>query len=87
MFLADKRFSVRDVVDYVANQFGGVYVAPHLDNYDHQLLARFNDSLMAKGNGMVLHCIDQIANIILKVLAHLMRTIQSKCDALEKTTL
>lgn len=40
--LADKRFSVRDVVNYVANQFGGVHLAPHLDDYDHQLLARFN---------------------------------------------
>jgi hypothetical protein len=87
MVLADKRFSVRDVVNYVANQFGGVHLAPHLDDYDHQLLARFNDSLMVNGNGVVLHCIDQMANITLKALAPLMRTIQSKYDALEKTTL
>lgn len=75
MVLADKRFSIRDVVNYVANQFGGMHLAPHLDDHDHQLLARFNDSLIVNGDGVVLHCIDQIANITLKALVPLMRTI------------
>jgi hypothetical protein len=80
LILADKRFSVGDVIRYVANQFGGVHLASHLDDYDHQLLARFNDQLKVGADGVVLNCISQIANITLKALAPLMNKIQLKYD-------
>lgn len=85
MILSDKSFTVKDVVQYVANQFGGVHLAPHLDKHDDQLLARFNDSLKVGSDGIVLNRINQIANITLKALAPLMESIQSKYDALEKS--
>ena len=85
IILADKKFNVSDVVRYAANQFGGVHLAHRLDDYDDQLLARFNDSLMVNGDGVVLHRISQIASTTLRALAPLMQAIQSKYNDLEKS--
>lgn len=85
MVLADRRFTVLEIVKYVANEFGGVHLSPHLKEEDDQLLARFNDALKVSGDGVVLNRIDQIARTTLHALAPLMKTIQAKYDAIEKS--
>lgn len=82
MTLADRRFTILEIVKYVANEFGGVHLSPYLKEEDDQLLARFNDSLTVGGNGVALNRIDQIARTTLHALAPLMKTVQAKYDAI-----
>lgn len=82
MILAGQSFSVREIVKYVANDFGGVHLSPYLKDEDDLLLARFNDTLKVGDDGVVLNRIDQISRITLRALAPLMKAIQDKYDAL-----
>lgn len=81
MMLAGQGFSVREIVKYVANHYGGVHLSPYLQDEDDQLLARFNDSVNVGGDGIVLNRIDQIARITLHALSPLMKAIQGKYAA------
>jgi len=76
--LAGRSFSVLEIVKYVANDFGGVHLSQYLEDKDDQLLARFNDHSKVAGDGMVLHCIDQISRTTLVALAPLVRAIEAK---------
>jgi len=87
MILAGKKFSVRQIVKYVANDFGGVHLSPYLEPEDKQLLARFNASLSVGNDGVVLNRIDQISRITLRALAPLFKAIQDKYDALDRKEL
>ncbi len=84
MTLADRRFSVREIVRYTANEFGGVHLSPYLKDEGSQVLARFNDFLNVNGDGVLLNRIDQIARNTLRALAPLTQAIQDKCDAFHK---
>jgi hypothetical protein len=82
MLLGGKSFTVREIVKYVANEFGGVHLSPYLKDEDDQLLARFNNFLQVGNDGVVLNCIQQIAVGTLRALAPLKTAIQKKYDAL-----
>lgn len=77
-----KSFTVREIVKYVANEFGGVHLSPYLKEEDDQLLARFNQFLQVGNDGAVLACIQSIAVGTLRALAPLKTAIQRKYDAL-----
>ena len=85
MLLAGRSFSVREIVKYVANEFGGVHLSPYLKGEDDQLLARFNDTLNVGGDGVVLNRIEEIARITVRGLDPLFQKIQEKYDALERS--
>ena len=83
IILADRNFSVREIIKYVANQFGGVHLSPYLKEEDDQLLARFNHVVRVGNDGIVLNCVNEIAQVTLRALRPLMKAIQDKYDALE----
>lgn len=85
MTLADRRFTVLEIIKYVANEFGGVHLSPYLRDEDDQLLARFNDTLSVGGDGVVLSQVERIARIALHALAPLVRQIEAKYDATART--
>jgi hypothetical protein len=80
MTLSDRSFTVIEIVKYVANQFGGVHLAPYLKDEDDQLLARFNEKLKIGNEGVVLNRIDEIAKVTLHALAPLRHAIEGKLD-------
>ncbi len=83
--LSDREFSVREIVKYVANQFGGVHLSPCIKDEDDQILARFNDWLKVGNDGVVLKMVDQITNMTLRGLAPLVKTIEDKYETLAKS--
>lgn len=82
LLYSGKSFTVREIVKYVANEFGGVHLSPYLKEEDDQLLARFNQFLQVGNDGAVLSCIQQIAVGTLRALKPLKDAIQRKYDAL-----
>ena len=82
--LAGQEVSVLEIVKYVANQFGGVHLAPSLQGESNLLIARFNNIFRIGGDGIVLGQIDQIARNTLFALAPLMKVIQDKYNAIDQ---
>lgn len=78
MLLGGRSFTVREIIKYVANEFGGVHLSPYLKDEDDQLLARFNHFLQVGNDGVVLNCIQQIAISTLRALTPLNNAIQQK---------
>ena len=78
MTLAGRVFIVKEIVKYVANSFGGVHLSPYLVDEDHQLLARFNETIIVNDSGVLLDQIDRISQITIAALEPLIQKIQIK---------
>jgi len=78
MVLADKKFTVREIIKYVANDFGGVHLSPKLDDEGAQLAARFNSQFKVGNSGMVLSMVDDISGTTLRALQPLVTQIEEK---------
>ena len=84
--LAGQAISIIEIIKYVANQYGGVHLAPSLQGETNLLIARFDSifRVAGGGGGIVLAQIDQIARDTLIALGPLMKVIQEKYIALDR---
>lgn len=76
MNLAGRKYTVLEIIRYVANDFGGVHLSPSLNDEGAQIAARFNSQLKVGNDGSVLFMVDQIAQTTLHALRPLVAEIE-----------
>lgn len=74
------QITVKDVIEYVANRFGGVHLSPRVSGKKDIALVKFSSWLHANGNTIVLHLLDRIAADTINALTPLVIAIEKKYE-------
>lgn len=78
--LAGNPIKVIEIVKYIANVYGGVHLAPSLEEENEKLLQRFQDSVKIGSSGIVLKALDNIVDITLRALSPLKLAVESRLN-------
>ena len=62
----DRWLSVLDVINFLANSYGGVHLVPHLKDKDERRFAEWNERLKIAGEGVMFERLDQIVPVVLR---------------------
>lgn len=79
--LGDQWLTVLDVIEFLANSYGGVHLAPNLKEDDEKHFANWNNRLKVAGRGVMFERLDQIVPVVLRSLRPLRRVILAHHDA------